>query len=506
MKKIRIIPLLLALSLLVSCSGVKSATPPTSGGVEISLSDSGITVDGTPISENALSAVYASNDIVYYESGTDFTYGEGTASDMHDKSEASAHTVINITKPGTYSLSGSLSKGQIAIDLGPDADDNPKNVVNLILNGVDISCSVAPAIIFYDAFECGDDDEDEASENVDTKNAGANIIIADGTVNNINGSYVARIYESIELDSSRTKVEDYDTLHKYDAAINSEVSMNIYGGNLGDGILNVNAENEGISTNLHLTVYGGNIKIISGNDGINTNEDNVSVMRIKGGNVNVTVNGATGEGDGIDSNGWLIIEDGTVRAFACSDSMDTGLDADRGVYIRGGDVIHTGNMFDRFESVQNSALFQFGEKQKGSVTAYSIKNANGEEIFSVSPKNDFSQLVVSSPRLSEGEYSILCEGEKLLVFEGEANGNHMPQRGEASGFGERKRPDSDGNTPPPDFRKDREFPRREGDKEPPSFDGQMPEALRSHVNVAIDESKFSDIFTIKKGLNVYIVK
>ena len=46
---------------------------------------------------------------------------------------------------------------------------------------------------------------------------------------------------------------------------------------------------------------GGTINITSGNDGINTNEDNVSVTTVNGGSVNIQVTGETGEGDGIDA-------------------------------------------------------------------------------------------------------------------------------------------------------------------------------------------------------------
>jgi hypothetical protein len=78
-------------------------------GTEILLSDDGITVDGSVISTNAEDAVYAANDIVYYEEGHDFTYGEGTEEDAHSPKEAAAHTVVHITKAGTYILSGKLS-------------------------------------------------------------------------------------------------------------------------------------------------------------------------------------------------------------------------------------------------------------------------------------------------------------------------------------------------------------------------------------------------------------
>ena len=53
--------------------------------------------------------------------------------------------------------------GQIAVDLGEDAEEDPAAVVTLILNGVDITCTVAPAVIFYSVYECGSDDEDAAT-------------------------------------------------------------------------------------------------------------------------------------------------------------------------------------------------------------------------------------------------------------------------------------------------------------------------------------------------------
>ena len=195
----------------------------------IVLSDEKITVDGKEISPNDDAAVYADNDIVFYLEGQDFTYGEGTEADGHSQEEADKHTVVHITKPGNYVVSGKLSAGQIAVDLGEDADDDLNAVVTLILNNADITCSVAPGVIFYDVYECGDDDEDDAKKDVDTSAAGANVIIADDSVNYVNGSYVARIYESVELNEAGTEVVDSKKLHKYDAAFYSQRSMNVTG-------------------------------------------------------------------------------------------------------------------------------------------------------------------------------------------------------------------------------------------------------------------------------------
>ena len=388
----------------------------------IELSDEKILVNGNPVSSDKQSAVYVANDIVFYHEGQDFTYGEGTKDDEHSQEEADAHTVVHITKPGTYTLSGSLSAGQIAIDLGEDAKEDPEAVVNLILNGADITCSVAPAIIFYNVYECGDSDTENASGNVDTSKAGANVILGDDSENTIIGSYVARIYESVELNEAGTEVVDSKKLHKYDAAFYSKMSMNIYGEDKGNGILNINAENEGLDSELHLTINSGNINITSGNDGINTNEDEVSVTTINGGTLNIVVNGATGEGDGIDSNGWLVINGGSVTAQACSTSGDAGIDSDMGIHINGGTVLATGNMLDRIsESMQSYTVFHFMQPQNGE-SCYVLKTADGDRLAEYASKNDFSYLIFSSPQLVEGTYTLWKDNVQLSAVSDNMHG------------------------------------------------------------------------------------
>lgn len=399
----------------------------------IELSDDEITVDGSVISTDEESAVYAANDIVFYLEGQDFTYGEGEEGDAHSQEEADAHTVVHITEPGTYAVSGKLSAGQIAIDLGDDAEEDPEAVVTLILNGVDITCSVAPAVIFYDVYECCVADEETATNTVDTAAAGANVLIADGSVNNVTGSYVARIYkpDSVELSEDGTEVLDAKKLHKYDGAFYSKMSMNVNGDEEGTGVLNITAENEGLDSELHLTINGGNINIASGNDGINTNEDYISVTTVNGGTLKIKVTGQTGEGDGIDSNGWLVINGGTVIAEACSISADAGIDSDMGIHINGGTVIATGNMLDHIsESAQNYAVFNFASSQKGGAT-YTLKNEAGEVVLECTPENAFTYLILSSADMTAGTYT-MWQGDTQLA--GSA-GNMM------GGFGGGQKPE-----------------------------------------------------------------
>ena len=371
----------------------------------IALSDTGITVDGGEETDS----VYTSHDIVYYQDRDTYDsgnpYGEGTDADKHTAEEADAHTVVNITAPGAYRISGSLSAGQIRVDLGSDAYDDPDAVVELILDNADITCTVAPAILFLNTYECdGNWSTDTASPDVDTSAAGANLIL-EGK-NTVCGSYVARIYKDAEGEKK---------LWKQDGAIYSYMSLNVYG----PGSLDLTADNEGLDTELHLTIQGSEIAIRSGNDGINTNEDGVSVTTINGGSVHI-IAGLGAEGDGIDSNGYLVINGGTVVS-AGNPASDAGLDSDLGSYINGGTVIALGSTMDWAESdsKQVTMNLQFASYQS-SGSAIVVTKADGTIVFAYDPSEDevlgenvrrFQGAVLSCPGLIQGEtYAVYLDG------------------------------------------------------------------------------------------------
>ena len=475
----------------------------------IMLDDSQILVDGKSISLDNTSSVYASNDIVFYLEGQGFTYGEGTVEDEHSQEEADSHTVVHITQPGNYVLSGKLSSGQISVDLGEDAKEDKNAVVTLVLNNVDISCSVAPGVIFYNVYECGSDEVEEAAKDVDTTKAGANVIIADGSVNQVNGSYVARIYESVELNEDGTEVVDSKKLHKYDAAFYSKCSMNINGEADNNGVLNIQAENEGVGSELHLTINGGSINITSGNDGINTNEDEVSVTTINGGSLNIVVDGSTKEGDGIDSNGWLVINGGSVNAAACSFSGDSGIDSDMGIHINGGTVLATGNMLDTIaDSTQNYVVLLFDGIQKAR-SFYELKTIDGMIIANWTPVNDFSMLVFSGESLAAGTYTLWKDGVQLpvqAIEDGKVNGprKEMPE-GERPKMPEGERPESPESerTQMPED----EYSQKSEGKHPNMLIEEMPQGEHGPNQVGMfARGEDKNEFEITDGGNMYMIR
>ncbi len=499
MKTAKTLTVLLFLVFFLTACGTASPYP---NAVNIVLSDNGVTADGTPVGTDTSDAVYIANDIVYYESGKDFTYGEGTEQDAHTSEEADTHTVVHITKPGVYALSGVLSRGQIAVDLGDSAKDDPEAVVTLLLNGVEITCEVAPGVIFYNVYECGDGEAENAAKDVDTSAAGANVIIADGTVNTVSGSYVARIYkpDSVVLNSDKTEVEDAKKLHKYDGAFYSKMSLNITDEKDHTGVLNIHAENEGLDSEMHLTVNGGNINIFSGNDGINTNEDGISVTTVNGGCLTIEVTGTTGEGDGIDSNGWLVINGGTVIASACAVSGDAGIDSDMGIHINGGTVIASGNMLDRIaDSRQNYAVFNFAEKQPADVALH-LKNSDGEDVLSIAPPNAYSILIYSSPDLPAGTYTLWSEEEQLVGQSGNMFGG-MGKNPGAMNRPEGERP-TDGFVPPEGERPTDGFTPPEGERPTDGFtppEGEHPFPGGSSAQA----EELTAEFILQDGANIF---
>ncbi|MBQ3054681.1 MAG: carbohydrate-binding domain-containing protein [Oscillospiraceae bacterium] len=503
----RIFALILAISLLFAGCAAQKPELSLGGATEILLSDDGVTVDGKDATfdgtTSLIPAVYTKNDILYYPEGKDFTFGDAAEGEAHSAQAADAHTVVHITQPGTYRVSGTLSKGQIAVDLGERAKENPNAVVRLVLDGVDLTCTVAPAIIFYNVFECGSSDEENAQAVVNTEAAGANLYIADGSTNTVNGAYVARIYESYELSEDGTKVEDYETLHKYDGAVYSCMSMNV----LGHGTLNINAENEGLDSELHLTVDGPTVNINSANDGINTNEDGVSVTTVNSGKLNITVNGKSGEGDGIDSNGWLVINGGSVTASACGTSGDAGIDSDLGIHLNGGTVTASGNMMDRIgESTSTYAVFHFTERQEGGKT-YRLKDAGGNTVLEATPQNAFASLILSSPDLKAGTYT-LWQGDTQLKTATGGFGGH------GGGMGRGERPeDFDPEKMPKDFDPEK-LPAPPSDLDPEKMptppDWKHPEGERPQSpyfsEKIIPNLEFTPELSIKDGENQFVVE
>lgn len=400
---------------------------------------------------------------------------------MHSEEEAYENPVLHITKPGTYRLQGAW-QGQIRVDLGEDASEDPNARVTLILDGVDISCTVAAGLVFAQVYECDNvwEERREYTQYVDTSAAGANVVIADGTDNRVSGTNIYRIL--------RAKYKDEDSQDSYpaqkkqlkvDGAFYSYMSMNISEETEGTGVLTIESEFEGLDSELHLTVSGGNIRILADNDGINVNEDGVSVLTVTGGNLSI-LGGLGDEGDGIDSNGFVLVTGGTVITSA-NPAADSGLDSDCGSYVQGGTVVALGSTMDWAEAEKKDESqpvmnLRFGQSH-GAEETVEVTDLEGNILFSCTPGfagRTYTGMVLSTPELKAGESCLLNIGGEAQCWSGsELGGGGMPaQRPEDMQMDPGEHPDGReeghmqrGQTPP------------DGQKPEDMGPGQMPEGM-----------------------------
>ncbi|MBQ7262491.1 MAG: carbohydrate-binding domain-containing protein [Synergistaceae bacterium] len=272
----------------------------------------------------------------------------GNESSMtHSASDAYACPVLHITEPGSYALSGTW-KGQIWIDAGDETDSSAK--IALYLNGVTVDCGVGPALVFHDIYECGPSQEGSVVSfdvgDAVAADAGAKVVIVDGTTNSFTGTNVYRMLKPAAKNSSVTAIDGTDVsqqkkLWKMDGAFYSFVSMVIDGSSSGSGVLKISSGYEGLNTEMHLTIEGGTVDITAADDGINVNEDYVSVFTMNDGTLTINTTG----GDGIDSNGWIVLNGGTVTITSTSagdNALDSIYEDGSGIYIGPG-VTYNGN-------------------------------------------------------------------------------------------------------------------------------------------------------------------
>lgn len=191
----------------------------------------------------------------------------------------SGTNVIQITKAGTYVVSGEITDGQIIVEA--DVED----LVRIVLNQASISCSDGPGISIVSCDK-------------------TIITLADGSANSVSGG-----------EASSTDATD-DAL---DAAIYSEADLTING----TGSLNVNGNlGNGITSKDDLVITGGILNVTAANDALRGRDS----IAINGGTFTLTA-----QGDGLHSNndidadkGWISIDGGTFNITAA----DAGLKAE----------------------------------------------------------------------------------------------------------------------------------------------------------------------------------
>jgi hypothetical protein len=295
MKQIRrlIITLVLALTL-VACSVVGSVTTSDTSSAISSNTTSSSTTTSQAISvataATSVDEALAENSETH-ENAEDYVWDSSTETAIvlnGDSITISGDGVsvdgskATITSPGTYNISGTLSDGQIVVNT------EEKQVVRLILNGVDINSSTSAPIDIINAEE-------------------TIIILADNTENFVS--------------DGASYVFDDPTAEEPSAAIFSNGDLSFSG----NGSLTVNGNfNDGVSSDDGVIIAGGTLMVNAVDDGIR-GKDYLVVE-----NGNITVNAG---GDGLKSDneedaasGYILVENGVLNVTAGGDAINAQTD------------------------------------------------------------------------------------------------------------------------------------------------------------------------------------
>jgi len=322
---------------------------------------------------------------------------------------------LTVTSAGTYSISGSLTDGQIIVNTLDE------EAVELILNGVSITNSSGSAINII-----------SAKETV--------IVLADNTENYVTdgSSYV---FEDTTSDEPNAAIFSKD-----DLTISGSGSLTVKG-NYNDGIackdgiiitggnITVNAVDDGIRGKNYIIVKDGDIAVNAKGNGLKSDNEEDTTMgyiSVDAGIINITSTGdaVTAQTDIKISGGAFTLTSGGGSSASFNESISAkGIKAVAGVTVDGGtfsvssadDALHSNGSI-----IINSGSFTLASGDDG-IHADSSVEINGGEISITKSYEGIEGAVIT---INEGDIQIVSSDDGLNVAGGnDGSGINRPGGG-----------------------------------------------------------------------------
>lgn len=181
-----------------------------------------------------------------------------------------------------------------------------------------------------------------------------------------------------------------------------------------DGYINIVTSYEGLEA-ITINLNGGKIYVYATDDGINacTGDGKTStIVNVTGGYIDVTT--ASGDTDGIDSNGNYVQTGGfvLVKGGSSSGNVSGSIDVDGTVTITGGTCVALGGVC---ETPVNSANAYVLSSISFSSGRYSLKDASGNEVISFTVDGSFINGWICSDTLVTGTSYTLYRGSDSIA-------------------------------------------------------------------------------------------
>ncbi len=226
----------------------------------------------------------------------------------------------------------------------------------------------------------------------DTIHCDTAIVIEDGSFTLSSGD------DGVHADSELTiNGGSLQLLQSYEGLESSKITIN-------GGEVLVNAKDDGIN------IAGGNDASSLGNrPGQNTfAADSNQMLVINGGQVVVYA-----AGDGLDSNGSIEMNGGTVIVHGPTDNGNGAVDYNGSFQLNGGILLAAGSsgMAQNVSDTSTQPALAAAFSTKAANTAVQLTDANGKVLISFVPSKAFQWVLISTPELAQGQtYSLYSDG------------------------------------------------------------------------------------------------
>lgn len=200
---------------------------------------------------------------------------------------------------------------------------------------------------------------------------------------------------------------------------------------------------------VQITLNDGDISIVASDDGINaadgssssgmgiggfgggqtSSSDSSILLTINGGNIFVNASG-----DGLDSNGNIVMNGGNVTVLGPTSDGDTALDFDGTFTINGGVLMAFGSsgMLETPTTAQNGCCIVTTLGTVSANSAFSLTDSSGNVIMSYIPTKNYASAIVYSSDIKSGSTYTITAGSTTQSITVNSN---VTTNGVSGGFG-----------------------------------------------------------------------
>lgn len=412
----------------------------TDGSIKVNCSEKGtvrLILNGASISSSSTAPVVveeAKKVLVTLADGTTNTITDKTRQSVDDEDFSSA----------VYSKADLVFNGNGTLNVNAGYRNGIKSTDDLkVVSGTFNITSNEDGIIGKDLLGIKDgkftikSGSDGMKSTYDTDTSKGNIVITGGEFDITASNDGIHCNEDILISGGNL------TISSGDDGVHADDNLQVDG-----GTIDIKKCCEGLE-GVHITLNDGDISIVASDDGINaadgssssgmgmggfgggqaSSSDSSVLLTINGGNIFVNAGG-----DGLDSNGNIVMNGGNVTVIGPTSDGDTALDFDGAFTINGGVLMAFGSsgMLETPTSAQNGCCIVTTLGTVSANSAFSLMDSSGNVIMSYTPTKNYASAIVYSSDIKNGSTYTVTAGSTTQSITVNSN---VTTNGVSGGFG-----------------------------------------------------------------------